>query len=420
MAATAVTGTAQDAASTGATAPGNARGALAALGVLLLFATLLRWRIHGGVTFTPWDETWYLNWANAVAYDGIAGFRASVRLWLDTGWFVPRPTRWGHVLLGAAACRLGGSCGFEQLAALSMLAGVVAVGATYLLAATLIARPAAVLAASFTAVSALDLGLGRRAMQDEVVLATALLALYAVARSAQRPASWRGTLATILALTVALAVKESFVVMLPVVLVLRWSAERPLRITATDVALVTVPPLLFLGGLFVLSGNGLFREAVSQLVTQTVVGTQAGSPVSTVQGGPPWRLLVDLIALNPIVTAAALGGLGAVVSLRRVDGERGAVVLAAAIALSTVALALGTRNARIWVTLNALHAILAAWVFWRVIERRVPRWRWTAIACIAAINALVCVSIYRRVFGAHPGEADAVTLTVLRGLGMIP
>jgi len=399
-----------------------------ALALVLAFAAALRWHIHGAVLFSPWDETWYLNWANAVAYDGLDGFRASVRLWLDTGWFVPRPTRWGHVLLSAGACRIGGSCGFEQLAALSMLAGVAAVGATYLLARTLIAGPAAILAASFTAVSALDLGLGRRAMQDEVVLATALLALYSVARLAGRRPAWRETLAAVAALTLALAVKESFVVMFPAVFLLRWRFEGPLRITGTDVALLAAPPLLYLGGLLLLSGPTLFADALSQLITQTVVGTQPGSPVDTVQGGPPWRLLIDLLALNPVVTVLAVAGLGVLVATPRRDGaaaraevkDRGAAVLAAAVVVSAIALAMGTKNARIWVTLNALHAILAAWFVWRSVEQRAPAWRWSVIAGVGVVNALLGVSIYQRIFGANPGEADAVSLTLLRGLGMIP
>ncbi len=386
----------------------------------MLLAAWLRWRIHGGVQFTPWDESWYLNWANAVANDGIAGFRASVQLWLDTGWYVPRPTRWGHVLLSAGACRAAGRCGFEQLAALSMLAGVLAVGATYLLASTLIARPAAVLAAAFTAVSALDLGLGRRAMQDEVVLATSLLALYSVARLRGRPAARWELGAAIGALTLALAVKESFVVMLPVVLILRWQARWPLRVDPADLALVAVPPLLYLGGLLALGGGALFPDALQQLVAQTLGGTQAGSPVDTVQGGPAWRVYVDLLALNPLVTLSAIAGIGAVLIARRDEDDRGSAVLVAVIAVSTVALALGTKNARIWVTLNALHAILAAWWMWRLIAQRTPQWTRSAMVAVAAVNAMLGLWIYGRIFGAQPGEADAVTLTLLRGLGMIP
>jgi hypothetical protein len=387
------------------------------LAVVLVLACVLRVAVHGGVVFSPADEGRYLAMSGTVARGGIQAFPSLVAEHVANAALhpFPSPLRYGHVLLGAAACVLHGGASFAALAALSLVASVVTLFATAALAFEVGGVELASIAALFVGVSPLELTLSRRALQDAVVVAAATLALLAYVRvRAARPAGG-ARVAFVVAASTFLAVKETSLgpylafVALALVDALRTRDVRPLL-------LVGAPILLACAGFLALGGTLTDARALFRIAEAS-----ADYPyVRAYLAGPAHRVLLDLFALAPLATVAAIVGVRrAIVGSA---GERPEVVrvLVAFVVVALVVAAGLPKTVRFTAIVEPALAVVAAIGLRELLDgidgarRHAITWGAVAFAVVASSWA-----IFSRVF-LERGVYDPTTYDVLAALDAVP
>ncbi|WP_242342804.1 glycosyltransferase family 39 protein [Anaeromyxobacter terrae] len=402
-----------------ANAPAARRRAhrLALVAVIVVAATMrIAW--NDVTRFSPADETHYLETARALAPSVLARYPVLAAEYLShpTAWKFPSFLRWGWYGIGAVVCKAQPDCSHRSLAWISTLAGILVVLLAYAVGRARLGERAALLGAAFVAASPLQLGLGRRALQDELVCATVLAALWTALRVLDAPngaRAWGRYAAAISAASLAFAVKETFVLYAPAFIALwlftraRRGGGRPL-----DAALLLVPPLVYYGGYCLLTHSGtqffeMARVAVSSLGSEYA---------RQYQSGPPHRYLVDLLVLSPVPVLLAIGAGASIVS-SRVQAVSGPRQLAAFAALALASFALVSKSVRFVAAPDALVSLLAAWFVISLAERsRTP------LRLIAAAGMIVVASnlwIFDRVF-LQGQVGDPTTYEVLRALEAIP
>lgn len=368
---------------------------------LLVIAAAIRIAVNNVVAFSRADETVYLLYARALAAG--EGYPKLIRMFVDDPgmWVFPNPLRWSYLGL-ASLC----SSSHHALATLSTISGIAAVALTYRVARELFDETAALAAAAFAATSPLQLALGRRALADEffcVAVLASLAALLLHARTKRLPwlAAW------IVATTIAIAAKEQFLFLYPVLLLFWWLRMRAIHWTS---ALTwALPPFLFYAVFCALARDLTSFFRIARIITSAMTATYA----EQYQSGPPHRLILDSLAIAPLVTIVALAALVGI-ALRRdafAPPYRHLALLAAGIL--AVHAALPSQNLRYIVAADPLLRILGA--AFLLHDARPGRWLGGALV----VNAMVELLLFYRVFIA--GQVyDPVTDHVLRALEMLP
>jgi hypothetical protein len=342
---------------------------------LLTVASAIRIVFDNVASFSPADETVYLRYTRLLAAGGsyaqlVRGYFADARLWL-----FPDPLRWSYFETTSLVCRITGRCDYGTLAALSTAAGIAAVALTYVIGLQLFERRTALFAAAMMATSPLQLAMGRRALSDEFFCAMVLASIVAM----RKPWVW------IIVTTLTFGAKEQFVLIYPVVLAFWWLRERKLRWEWL------VPPCLYYAVFAVLarSPDAFFRIA-------RIVATGMNAPYAAqYQNGPPQRLLIDLMAIAPLVTVAFL--------IAAYTKRREPVLLLAAGIL--IIHSLISKNLRYVISADPFMRLAVAAAF--------PR-KWFVIA-----NAAVELALFYIIFVAN-NVYDPVTDQLLRALRMLP
>lgn len=364
---------------------------------LLVIAAAIRIAVNNVVAFSRADETVYLLYARALAAG--EGYPKLIRMFVDDPgmWVFPNPLRWSYLGL-ASLC----SSSHHALATLSTLSGIVAVALTYWVARELFDETAALAAAALAATSPLQLALGRRALADEffcVAVLASIAALLLYARTKRLPwlAAW------IAATTIAIAAKEQFLFLYPVLLLFWW-----LRTRAVHWAWA-LPPFLFYAVFCALARDLTSFFRIARIITSAMTAPYA----EQYQSGPPHRLLLDSLAIAPLVTIVALAAIVGI-GLRRdafAPPYRQLALLAAGIL--AVHAALPSQNLRYIVAADPLLRILGA--AFLLHDARPGRWLGGALA----VNAAAELLLFHRVFIA--GQVyDPVTDHVFRALQMLP
>ncbi len=343
------------------------------------------------------DEGTYIRTTAYLAEHGWGSYPQVVRNYFadKEQWIFPPPLRWGWYAATTLAASVQGKSDGEALANLSTLAGIAAILLTWLLARELVDELAALLAAALCVTSPLQLALGRRALQDELFCAAVLLLFWLLARLAR--SQTRGHyLAAVAAATLMLAVKESAVFVLPAAVVLYFAIKR--RFDRADLALAIAPPALYYFGfsLFARDFGAFFRIA-------RILGSVQSAPYAVAfQSGAPHRLLIDLLALSPIVVVLAIAAIA--------RGEAGRIVTWTLAAILAV-FALVSKNVRYIIMADPLMRIAAG----ALLARR----RLTVAVMAIVANAAVEWAIYYAVFVA--GDVyDPVTIYLMQALRMAP
>jgi 4-amino-4-deoxy-L-arabinose transferase-like glycosyltransferase len=357
---------------------------------VLAAAAAIRIAVNNVVVYSRADETVYLLYARS-------GFRRAVRMYLgDPGmWVFPNPLRWSWIGITSLACF---DCRHRTLATLSTIAGILAVALTWWIARELFGSAVALVAAALAATSPLQLALGRRALGDEFVCAMVLASIAALLFYLRDPRPTRLVL-WIVATTLAIAAKELFLFSYPLVLGFWWLRARKLR--RLEVAAWLAPPLLFFALFCALAGDVTSFFAVARATASTA--TAATYPTQY-QSGPPQRMLIDLMAVAPIVTCVAIAAL---IALRRHP------LAALAFAMLAVHALLPSQNVRYIAAVEPLLRILAA--AFLVTELRDRRWLAGGLIVNAAVELLLFYAIFIRA-----AVYDPVTDNLLRALKMLP
>ena len=369
------------------------------LAPLLVLAAAVRIAADNVVAYSRADESVYLLYAKT-------GYPQIVRMFLaDSGlWVFPPPLRWSWIGATSLFCSITGECTHRTLATLSTLAGIAAVALTYWIARELFGSQIALVATALAATSPLQLALGRRALADEFFCAAVLAALATLLRYVRtRHPGWLA--AWIGAATIAFAAKELFLFVYPLLLLFWWLRTR--RIALPELAAWVAPPLLYFGVFCLLAGDGTSFLRIARLTASTV-----GAPYAKqFQSGPPHRVLIDMMAVAPIVTIIALAAL-VLVALRHQESESRhlAVLTAAILALHAF---LPSQNLRYVVTADPLLRILAGTFLFSEVRQR----KW--LIALLLVNAAVELTLFHAIFIA--GEVyDPVTDNLLRALQMLP
>ena len=338
---------------------------------LLAVSAALRIVLNNVAHFSPADETVYLRYAQE-------GYPRVVRMFLaDPSLAVfPPPLRWAYIGATSFFCRT-----HRDLATLSTIAGIAAVALAYVLALRLFDRRTALITAALVATSPLQLAMGRRALTDEFFCALFLASLVLI----RRRIPW------VIVTTLIFATKEIFLLIYPLVLLFWWLRERKIR---WEWAL---PPFLYFAVFCLLARDVTSFFRIARIITANMDAPYAAQ----FQSGPPQRILIDFLAVAPLVTVAFIGAAFAA----RAPEQRRLLVLT--VGILVVHSLLSSKNLRYVISADPLMRIaVAAWL---------PSGRWTAAALAA--NAAVELALFYVIFIAG-GVYDPVTSELLRALKM--
>ena len=377
---------------------------------LLILAAALRIAVDNVTTFSRADETVYFLYAKALA--ARSGYPSVIRMFAgDRGmWVLPNPLRWSYLGAATLAIRAGGDT-LHTLATLSTLAGIVAVALTYILGRQLFSEKVALIATALMATSPLQLALGRRALADELFCAAVLASLVTMHRyfrsaAPHSRAAW--LTAWIVTTTTAIAAKEQLLFLYPVLIAYWWMTTRQLR--WRDVAAWALPPVCFFAVFCVLARDtsSFFR------ITQIIMSVMRAPYAQQYQSGPPHRLLIDSMAVAPVVTIVFLAAI-VMFALRVSDWSRDVRLLGfLGAGMIAVHAFLPSQNLRYIVCADPVVRLsVAAFLGFELRDR--PR---IAIALLV-VNAIIELQLFHQIF-VTGAVYDPVTQDLLHALKMLP
>jgi len=378
---------------------------------LLILAAALRIAVNNVSAFSRADETVYLVYAKALAAG--SGYPSLIRMFIeDRGmWVLPNPLRWSYLGAAALATRISGDATPHALATLSTLAGIVAVALTYILSRELFGENVALIATTLVATSPLQLALGRRALADEFFCAAVLASLVTMHRyfrsaTPRARAAWLA--AWIATTTIAIASKEQFLFLYPVLIAYWWMTIRTPR--WRDILAWTLPPALFFAVFCALARDFTSFFHITHIITSAMTAPYA----EQYQSGPPHRLLIDSMAVAPIVTMLFFAAI-VTLALRMKEWSRDVRLLAfLAAGMIAIHALLPSQNLRYIVCADPLVRLtVAAFLAFELRDR--PR---IAIALLV-VNALIELLLFHRIF-VTAAVYDPVTQELLHALKMLP
>lgn len=386
-------------------AKNNKTQQLAALAAVLAIASALRLYINNIVQFmTQADEGTYFDYAQRLFNGGMGQYADLVHTYIGDRdmWLFPSPLRWSWIGASAIASGMAGECSYHVLATLSMLAGIASVALTWSIARELFDEHIALVAAALAATSPLQLALGRRALADEFFCALVLGSIAAIlGYTRTKRTAW--LIAFVVFATLTFAAKEQFLLVYPLLLGFWWLRTR--TIDARTLIAWALPGLLYFAVFCALAHDVTSFFTIARLTTSTI---HAEYP-EQYQNGAFHRVLIDLIALAPLVMLLAIATIG---RLRNAtSNERHLLALLGAILF--VHGMLSSKNVRYIIEADSLARIAAAVFLVSEIRSR----RWTTL--LIAINAVIELAIFRAIF-LIGGVYDPVTDELLRTLKMLP
>lgn len=391
------------------------RRTTALLLLVLVAGAALRIAVNDVEEYSPDDEAVYVRTTAFLVQHGWTSYPTLVRDYLGNreAWLYPHPMRWGHFALTTLACTLSTRCDARTLADLSTFAGILSILLIFLLGRELLGAEVALIAAALTVTSPLQLAVGRRALQDEVFCASVLLTLWlgALAVRATEATPRRRlllTAASVAAMTLTLAIKESSVLLYPAFLLFLFVLAPSPRSRAWPAiaALFVLPPMLHAMVTMVLCG-GLTAYLELLDIVRTAASSINSSFAQQYSSGPFHRPLFDLVILSPLVMVLAIAG----AARSRRDRALDALSLFAAATLIVFGL-LALKNVRYVIPVDPVARLLAASVL-----ASLPRRPWLAVGAIGVIAATE-LRLFFELFELAD-IYDPVTESLLRALGAI-
>jgi 4-amino-4-deoxy-L-arabinose transferase-like glycosyltransferase len=383
---------------------------------IIAAAALLRLWLNNLSQFSPADEQVYVDLSRRLADGGFFSTYAAVASdWMNdrSWWIYPNPLRCGYLALTTLSVRLYGAADPRALAWLSTIAGIAVLPLLFATARRLGGPRAAILATVFVAVSPIQLALGRRALQDEVLCAATLLAFAAVVHLLEdRSPSYRPLILAVAALTFALSIKETFLFLFPALAAFVVLYPGRSRLGVRHAALLIAPPLLWWSVLTALTQDAtmLFRTA------RLVGGAMAARYVVQYQSGPPHRLLFDFVAAAPFISVLACAAIVVLLVDGKSDARLGAAAMFVLLGMATFSV-VASKNLRFIVMLDPFVRLLAASIV--VLPRPGVETRVSAVVAIALANVTIELELFRALF-ITGGVYDPVTHTMLEALGAVP
>lgn len=393
--------------------------------------------------YSPADESSYTTYARHLLDHGFISGYPDIVHWFDDDvrmWRYPNPLRIGYLALATAAVEMYGAAEPRALAWLSTLAGIFVIPLLYSFGKRLesdsgrrqadsghrhpgfsgcplsacppseerVNERAGLLAAAFGAVSAIELALGRRALQDEVFCLSILGALMLVIIAMER-GRWRDIAAAAAAIAAALSIKESTLLLYPAFLAVAAMYKPRWR----HAAIFALPPAIHYLAFSLLARD--FRAYVR--VAAHVWGATSSNYVLQYQGGPPHRLLLDLFITSPLVSLLAAAAIALILLGRESSPAERSLAWFVVLAVAAMAI-VSSKNLRFIVIIDPVVRMLAAWLIATSDATRRVLSGATVVA-IGAINAAIELELFHAIF-IRGGVYDPVTHSLLQALGAVP
>lgn len=405
-------------------------GWLAAL--IIIVAAVLLCTTLPSTYYTGADEGTYFRQGNMLLENGLAdGYHAIATdyLQIPAQQAFPNPLRVGTIAVVALALQV--QPGYRALSYLSMLAFLALLIGVYRFVARSGNYSLALGTLLLMASSPLGLAMARRALMDSLATATAAASLFAFCRLLEAPARWRVAV-FITAMTAALLVKETAVLLLPfyAIVLVAWRCKGKLALTPWQAALaISLPPLLTIAAWLVVYG---LHDGVA-LVGTVLEVARTPTPYTIATGRGPWfGYLVAFLILSPWVFMLAMAGMGTGL-LKRLD-LRATILLLLALWL-LLAYAPLTKNVRYLVLLDLPLRLFAATMLLSLGQRLQPllslaapgtrsrQWlasagRWLPVVLFALL-ATRDVAAFLHVF-LDGAVYDPVTWNLLKAYQMVP
>ena len=379
-----------------------------ALAAVLAIAAGIRFYLNNIVQYSPADESTYLDFAKTLFSGGVSQYADLVQTFLNDRdmWLFPSPLRWSWIGATSIFCSLAGHCTFRDLATVSTLAGIASVGLTWWIGRELFDSPTALAAAALAATSPLQLALGRRALADEffcMLVLASIATLLSYLRTSRMP--W--LVAWIVFTTLTFGAKEQFLLIYPIILLFWWLRTRAMKWRMLIVA--ALPPFLYFAVFCLLAHDVTSFFKVAHLTTSTI----GAEYPEQYQNGPLQRLIIDLMAVAPVVTLAMIAACGWVAARAREATRNQRHLLALLGGILVVHGLLSSKNLRYIVPVDPLARLLAATFLCGTVRDR----RWVTVAIL--INAVIELLLFHAIFIAG-NVYDPVTDDLLRALKMLP
>ena len=388
----------------------------ALVALLLIAGAALRIEVDDVEEYSPDDEAVYVS-STAFLHDhGWSNYPALVQKYVADrdAWLYPHPMRWGYFALSTLACSVAANCDARALAGLSTAAGIGSILLVFLIGRELLGAEVALIAAALTATSPLQLAMGRRALQDEVFCASILLTLWLAclvikAGHGVGPRRLGLLVAAVASMTLTLAIKESFLLLYPAVLLFLVVLAPPPRLRAWRriAPLALVPPVLYALMTIVLCGGVKHYFDLLHIVMTTA--SSINSPFAReLSSGPFHRPLFDLVILSPLVIVLGIAGAA------RSGENRALRALTAFAAAALVILGLlSLKNVRYAIPVDPVARLLAASLI-----ASLPRRPWLAV-CVVGLIAATELRLFHEIF-LVADVYDPLTDEMLRALHAIP
>jgi 4-amino-4-deoxy-L-arabinose transferase-like glycosyltransferase len=380
------------------------------IGIIVIGAAMrVYWNDVTG--YSPADESSYTTYARHLLDRGFVRGYPDIVHWFDDDvrmWRYPNPLRIGYLALATTAIEMYGAAEPRALAWLSTLAGIFVIPLLYSFGKRQFNERAGLLAAAFAAVSAIELALGRRALQDEVFCLAIVGALMLVITAMER-GRWRDIAAAAAALTAALSIKESTLLLYPAFLAVAAMYKPRWR----HAAIFALPPAIHYLAFSLLARD--FRAYVR--IASHVWGATSSNYVLQYQGGPPHRLLLDLFITSPLVSLLAAAAIALILLGRESSPAERSLALFVVLAVAAMAI-MSSKNLRFIVVIDPVVRMLAAWLIATSDATRRVLSGATMFA-IGAINAAIELELFHAIF-IRGGVYDPVTHSLLQALGAVP
>jgi 4-amino-4-deoxy-L-arabinose transferase-like glycosyltransferase len=379
---------------------------------ILVAGALLRIAWNDVADYSPADESVYTGFTAFLHDHGWRAYPVLTQHYLANreAWLFPDPLRWGYLALSSVAVAIAGHCTPQVLADLSTTAGILSIALTFLLGRELLGDDAALVASLLTATSPLQLAMGRRALQDEVLCAAMLLTVWLLVLLVRNPERGRRRtlliVSALLATTLALGIKEAFPFYFPPILAMLWLiAPQPrLRSLAPVAAILTGSALLNAAIFSILARSTTAYVAVWRAATSTIAAPFAVQ----YQSGPMHRPLFDFLLLAPIVMLLAIAAAARGINRPPVA----ALVMFAVVALVLFGL-FSSKNVRYAIGVDPILRLLAAWLIVNL-----PRRPWLPLAMLVLI-ATTELQLFSTVFKEYD-VYDPTSANLLEALHVIP
>jgi 4-amino-4-deoxy-L-arabinose transferase-like glycosyltransferase len=380
-----------------------------ALAIVLVFAAAMRFFLNNIINYaTPADESTYLAFAKTLVAGGIGHYPDLVRAFLDDSdmWLFPSPIRWSWIGTTSIVSSIAGQATFRLIATVSTWAGVASVVLTWWIGRELFDSPTAIAAATLAATSPLQLALGRRALADEFFCMLVLASLAALIRYVKtKRIGW--LIAWILCSTFAFGAKEQYLLIYPVVLLFWWLQTRTID---WKTLLAWALPCFLYFAVFCLLAHDVTSFFKIAYRTTSTIGAEYPEQY---QNGPPQRVIVDLLAVAPLVTLAMIAGAGWFAARAREMSRNQRhlfVLLAGFLVLHAL---LSSKNLRYLVSADGPARLFAATFLCTAVHDR----RW--VTALIVINCVIELLLFRTIFLAG-NVYDPTTSELFRTLKMVP